>query len=229
MNGDPVFAFNDLKISSGDVSVSYVTPANTSIGLSERIEEGRYPNRDFAAGSPLDDSYRQYSRGIVGDWTVTGVSHVAARASRVSRRYPNTPQSDFDGNTAVVEYDWKLTGKLSLTGIIRRDISPFQDIQSSFVLVKGVTVRPILNLTQKIDVSGILDYGIWYYLGDPGLVTGGTQGRVDHVGLAAATLSYKPAQRIALQISAQRESRSSNIPNADYLANVAYFLARIAF
>lgn len=233
MNGDPVFAFNDLKISSGDVSVSYVTPANTSIGLSNRVEQGRYPNRDFdrdsAAGSPLDDSYRQYSRGIVADWTVSGVSHVAARASRVSRRYPNTPQSDFDGNTAVAEYDWKLTGKLSVTGVIRRDISPFQDIQSSFVLVKGVTVRPTLNLTEKIDVSGILDWGIWYYLGDPGLVTGGTQGRVDHVGLAAATLSYKPAQRIALQISAQRESRSSNIPNADYLANVAYFIARIAF
>ena len=230
MNGDPAFEFNDLKISSGDVGLSYVTPANTSIGLSERVEEGRYPNRDFAAGtSPLDDSYRQYTRGIVADWTVTGVSHVAARVSRVSRRYPNTPESDFDGTTAVVEYDWKLTGKLSLTGIIRRDISPFQDIQSSFVLVKGVTVRPTLNLTEKIDVSGILDYGIWYYLGDPGLVTGGTQGRVDRVGLGAAVLSYKPLRRITLQVGAQREGRTSNIPNADYLANVAYVVARIAF
>jgi len=229
MNGDPAFELNDVKISSGDLILSYVTPANTSIGFSQRIEEGRYPNRDFAAGSPFDDSYRQYSRGIVADWTVTGVSHVAARASRVSRRYPNTPQSDFDGYIAVAQYDWKLTGKLSLTGVIRRDISPFQDIQSSFVLVKGITVRPTLNLTEKIDVSGILDWGIWYYLGDPGLVTGGTQGRVDRVGLAAATLSYKPVRRITLQVSAQRESRSSNIPNADYLANVAYVVARIAF
>jgi exopolysaccharide biosynthesis operon protein EpsL len=228
-NGDPVFAPNDVKISSGDVSLSYVTPANTSIGLSERIEDGRYPNRDFVPGDKLDDSYHQISRGIIADWTVTGVSHLVARASRVNRRYPNTPQSDFDGYTAVAEFDWKPTGKFALTGVVRRDISPYQAIQSSFVLVRGVTVRPTLSVTQKIDVSANLDYATWYYLGDPGLVSGGNQGRVDQVGSATATLSYKPFQRITLQISAQRETRSSNVPNADYLANVASLSARIAF
>jgi exopolysaccharide biosynthesis operon protein EpsL len=228
-NGDPAFASSDVKISSGEVSLSYVTPANTSVGLSERIEDGRYPNREFVPGSPLDDSYRQISRGIIADWTVSGVSHVVARASRVSRRYPNTPQSDLDGYTAVAEFDWKPTGKFAIAGIVRRDISPYQAIQSSFVLVKGVTVRPTFSVTQKIDLSANLDYGVWYYLGDPGLVSGGTQGRVDRVGLASATLSYKPVQRITLQISAQRESRSSNVPNADYLANVASFVARFAF
>jgi hypothetical protein len=197
--------------------------------LSERIEDGRYPNREFVPGSPLDDSYRQISRGIIADWTVSGVSRVVARASWVSRRYPNTPQSDLDGYTAVAEYDWKPTGKFSVAGVVRRDISPYQAIQSSFVLVKGVTVRPTFSVTQKIDLSANLDYGVWYYLGDPGLVSGGTQGRIDRVGLAAATLSYKPVQHITLQISAQRESRSSNIANADYLANVASFSARLAF
>ena len=228
-NGDPAFASSDVKISSTDVSLSYVTPANTSIGLSERIENGRYPNRNFVPGDSLDDSYHQISRGIIADWTVTGVSHLVARASWVNRSYPNTPQSDLDGYTAVAEFDWKPTGKFSLTGVVRRDISPYQAIQSSFVLVKGVTVRPTLSVTQKIDVSANLDYGTWYYLGDPGLVSGGTQGRVDRVGSATAILSYKPVQRITLQISALREVRSSNVPNADYHANVAYFVARLAF
>lgn len=228
-NGDPALQPNDITISSGDASLSYVTPANTSLGLSARVEEGRYPNREFVAGSPFDDSYRQVSAGVIGDWTVTGVSHVVARASRVSRRYPNTPQSDFEGYTAVAEYDWKLTGKSSLTGVIRRDISPFQDIQSSFVLVKGITIRPTLALTQKIDMSANLDYGLWYYLGDPGLVSGGAQGRIDHVRSAAAALSYRPVQSVMLQASVQRENRTSNIPTADYLANVASLTARLSF
>jgi exopolysaccharide biosynthesis operon protein EpsL len=228
-NGDPTFQPNDIKISSGDATFSYVTPANTSVGIGGRVEEGRYPNRQFAPGSPFDDSYRQASAGIVTDWTVTGVSHVTARASRVSRRYPNTPQSDFDGYTAVAEYDWKVTGKLSLAGVIRRDISPFQDIQSSFVLVKGITVRPTLSVTSKIDLSGVLDYSTWYYLGDPGLVTGGTQGRVDRVRSLGAALSYKPIESITLQLSAQHESRSSNLDTADYTVNVASLAARFAF
>jgi exopolysaccharide biosynthesis operon protein EpsL len=228
-NGDPALQPNDITISSGDASLSYVTPANTSIGLAGRIEDGRYPNREFVPGSPFDDTYRQVSAGIVADWTVTGVSHVVAHASRVSRRYPNTPQSDFDGYTAVAEYDWKVTGKLSLTGVIRRDISPFQDIQSSFVLVKGITVRPTLNLTEKIDLSAILDYSAWYYLGDPGLVSGGALGRIDHVASAAAAISYRPLRSLALQVSVLRENRTSNSPTADYLANVASLTARLSF
>jgi exopolysaccharide biosynthesis operon protein EpsL len=233
-NGDPTFSTNDINISSAEASVSYVTPANTSVGLSERIEEGRYPNREFVPAtpstpaSPFDDAYRQTTTGFIADWTVTGVSRLVARAGRLSRRYANTPQSDFDGTAANLQYDWKPTGKLSFTGVVRRDISPFQDIQSSAVLVKGITVRPTLNVTQKIDVSGVLDYGTWYYLGDPGLVSGGTQGRVDHVFLAAATLSYKPLRTVTLTMTLQREARSSNM-GFDYVANVASAAARLAF
>src|SRR5262249_46659998 len=131
--------------------------------------------------------------------------------------------------TAVLEFSWKPTGKLSLSGIARREISPFQAIQSSAVLVKGGIVRATLSVTEKIELSGILDYSTWYYLGDPGLVSGGTQGRIDDVGLAGATLSYKPLRGLTLQASVQRESRSSNAVNADYLANVASFAARFAF
>ena len=228
-NGDPALQPNDITIFSGDAGLSYVTPGNNSIGISARIEDGRYPNRSFAPGDPFDDSYRQVSAGLVADWTVTGVSHVVARASRVSRRYPNTPQSNLDGYTAVAEYDWKVTGKLSLTGVVRRDISPFQDIQSSFVLVKGVTVRPTLNVTEKIDLSAILDYSAWYFLGDPGLVSGGAQGRVDRVASATAALTYRPLRSITLQASVLRESRTSNFPTADYLANVASLTARLSF
>jgi exopolysaccharide biosynthesis operon protein EpsL len=227
-NGNATLNPNDITITSGDANLAYVTPANTSIGISGRVEEGRYPNRTFVPGQP-DDSYRQASAGVTADWTVTGVSHVVARVARLSRRYPNTPQVDFDGNTAVIEYDWKVTGKLAFIGVLRRDISPFADIASSFVLVRGGTVRPVLTVTEKVEVSGLLDYSIWDYLGDSGLVTGAVLGRVDHVLSAAASLTYKPVRSISLQLTVQRESRTSNIPDADYLANVASLTARVSF
>jgi len=83
-------------------------------------------------------------------------------------------------------------------------------------------------VTQKIDVSGVVDYATWYYLGDPGLVSGGTQGRVDRVFLASATLSYKPLRTVTLAMTLQREARASNL-GFDYVANVISAVARLAF
>lgn len=229
MNSDPARRTNDVNILNTDVAVSYVTPANTSVGLSARVEDGRFPNREIVAGSPFDNAYRQYSGGIVADWTITGASHVSARADRISRRYSQLSQGDFDGNTAHAEYDWKPTGKFSFAAVVRRDISPYQDIRSSFVLVKGVTLHPTFNATEKIDVSATLDYNILDYLGDPGLVSGVAPNRSDRVRSATLTVSYRPIRAVTLQISAQRESRSSNVVLADYLVNVVSASVRIAF
>jgi exopolysaccharide biosynthesis operon protein EpsL len=237
-NGASVFQNLDLDVLNTEVAVSYVTPANTSVGLSARTEDGRYPK------NPTDNAYRQFRTGIVAEWAPTGASHVSARADRVSRRYAQASQQDFDGNTARAEYDWKPTGKLSLAGVVQRDIFPYQDIGSSFVLVKGVTLRPMLGLTEKIDVSGTFDYSIREFLGNPGLASGASPNRTDRVRSVAAMISYRPTRTFTLQMSAQREARSSNVVPAaagpppgntpavlpvDYVVNVISISARITF
>ena len=234
-NGDPLRQIFDVNVLYTDVTASYITPANTSMGLSARTEDGSFPN----PGSSADNAYHQDSVGVVADWTITGASHVSARADRVSRRYAHVPQQNFDGETARAEYDWKPTGKLSLAAIAQRDIYPYLDIGSSFVLVKGVTLRPTLSLTEKIDVSGIFDYSIRDFLGNPGLASGVSPSRTDRVRSATATVSYRPARTLTLLMSAQREARSSNVvpdPAAtpavlpvDYVVNVISITARIAF
>jgi len=224
-NGDPPRQIFDVKLRSTDVTMSYVTPANTSVGLSGRTEDGRFPN----PGGAVDNAYRQNSVGIVADWTLTGASRVSARADRVRRRYAQVPQQDFDGNTARAEYDWKPTGKLSLAAVALRDIYPYLDIGSSFVLVKGVTLRPTLSLTEKIDVSGTFEYSIRDFLGNPGLTSGASAGRTDRVRSGTATVSYRPARTLTLLMSAQREARSSNVAFVDYAVNVRSITARIAF
>jgi len=242
-NGDTPRQIFDVNVHSTDVTVSYVTPADTSVGLSARTDEGRFPN----PGNSVDNAYRQDSVGIVADWTLTGASRLSARADRVRRRYANVPQQDFDGNTARAQYDWKPTGKFSLAAVAQRDIYPYLDIGSSFVLVKGVTLRPTLIVTEKIDVSGSFDYSIRDFLGNPGLVSGVSPGRTDRVRSATATVSYRPARSLVLSLSAQREGRSSNVVPADavpaappapavpavlpvdYVVNVISIAARITF
>src|SRR5439155_18693484 len=173
-NGDPARQSLDLDVLYTDVALSYVTPANTSVGLSERTEDVRYPK----SLSGNDNAYHQSSAGVVADWTPNGVSHESARADRVSRRYAEVPQQglDFDGTIARAQYDWKPTGKFSLAAVAQRDIFPYQDIGSSFVLVKGVALRPALNVTEKIDMSGSFDYSFRDFLGDPGQASGVSPG-----------------------------------------------------
>ena len=237
-NGDPLRQIFDVKVRSTDFTVSYVTPASTSVGLSARTEDGRFPNQETTVDN---NAYRQDSVGIVADWTLTGVSHVSARADRLRRRYANVPQQDFDGYTARAQYDWKPTGKFSLAAVAQRDIYPYLDIGSSFVLVKGVSLRPTLSLTEKIDVSGSFEYSVRDFLGNPGLASGVSTGRTDRVRSATATVSYRPARSLVLSLSAQREGRSSNVVPADatattpavlpvdYVVNVISITARIAF
>ncbi len=232
-NGDPQRQIFDVNIRYTDVILSYVTPSNTSVGLSARTEDGRFPNH----GSSADNAYRQDSVGIVGDWTMTGASHLSGRADRVSRRYAQVPQQDFDGNIARAQYDWKPTGKFSLAAVAQRDIYPYLDIGSSFVLVKGVTLRPALSLTEKIDVSGTFEYSVRDFLGNPGLASGASSRRTDRMRSGTATVSYRPSRTLTLLMSAQREGRSSNVvpdptaavPPVDYVANVFSVAARITF
>ncbi len=230
-NSEPVFQVNDVKILISDIAVSYVTPANTSVGLGVRSEEGRFPN---PRGTGFDNAYSQYGANLVAEWTPTGASRVNARAGRVSRRYGELSQRDFDGNTARIDYEWKTTGKFSLTAVAQRDISVYEDIRTTFVLVKGVTLRPTLRVTEKLDMSGTVEYSIRDYLGDVG-GAGGTPNRTDRVRSAAATLSYRPVRALALQISAQREGRSSSVvatPTVfpvDYVVNAISIAARITF
>ncbi|MGH8746242.1 MAG: outer membrane beta-barrel protein, partial [Burkholderiales bacterium] len=162
-------------------------------------------------------------------WTLSGASHLGARIGQVSRRYHQLPQRDFSGAAARAEYDWKPTGKLSLSAIVQRDLSAYEDIRSNFVLVKGITLRPSVRLSDKTELAASLESSVLDYLGDPGLAAAAAPGRVDRVRAAGLSLTYRPIRAATLQLSLRRERRSSNVPLADYEADTAFASVRIAF
>ncbi|MGH6994470.1 MAG: outer membrane beta-barrel protein, partial [Stellaceae bacterium] len=228
-NRDPAYRSSDIEITGGESTLSYVSRANNSLGLRVHAEDGRFPNLESVGTSLVDYAYRQAGADLVADWTLSGASHLGARIGQVSRRYAELPQRDFSGAIARAEYDWKPTGKLSLRAIVQRDISAYEDVRSNFVLVKGVTLRPSLRLSDKTELGASLESSVLDYLGDPGLAAAATPGRVDRVHAAGLSLSYRPTRAATLQLSLRRERRSSNVPLADYEAATAFASVRIAF
>ena len=228
-NGNAIRQVNDVDRQNADLTINYVSPASNKIGLSLRQEDGDYPNRQLIGATLYENDYVQRSIGAVTDWTITGKSHLNARVDRVRRSFDQLSQRDYNGTTFRAVYDWRATGKLALRAIARKEISNTEDIQTSFVLVKGIALRPTFDVSEKIRLAAIADYSIRDYLGDPELALGTTTIRTNHVRRIGATVSYRPMRSLTLQLTGQHETRSSNVPLNDYTDNILSINARFAF
>ena len=232
-NSAPATLFNDVTIDGVEAALSRVSKAGNSIGFSTRLERGKFPNPESFT-TPLstmliDNAYRQYAAGLTLDWTVTGISHLVARADQVSRRYDQLPQRNFTGQTGRIELTWTPTGKMTLIAIAQRDISPYEYTRSSLVLLKGFGLRAGWHVTPKIDLSADLEAVTRSYVADPAQALGLTGQRDDRVRSMGALFSYHPIPRIGVQASLLHETRSSNVAFGDYAANVVWLNARFAF
>lgn len=220
---------NDVDLQTIDMAVNYITPAGNKIGIGLRQDDGRYLNRQSISGVLYDNDYVQRGVGVLAEWAVTGKSKLKARVDRVHRNYDQLSQRNFDGTTYRGSYDWQATGKLAVSALAQRDISPAEDIQTSFVLVQGFSLRPSFDVSDKVKLTASADVSTREYLGDPGLALGTATGRTDRVRSLTAGLSYRPMRSLTLQVSGQRESRSSNVPLNDYTARILNINARFAF
>ena len=214
-----VFQENDTSINGTELTGSYITPADNQIGVSLRVEDAEFPYPQLVNGLPLDNAYSQRNVAAVLGWTPTGHSRIRARAGWITRDYEQLPQRDYDGSMYRIVYDWNPTGKFTLTAILQRDISPDEQVNTSFALVKGIALYPTLRLTEKISISAALEYSDREYLGDAQLLSQGLT-RTDRVRMGMLTATYSPIRPVKLEMSLQRESRSSTLAFADYDFNV---------
>jgi len=228
-NGDPLRKASDVDIDDSELTISYATPAQNRAGLSAKEEKGYFPGRAAGISGVLDNTYSQYSAGILVDWTLTGASRLDVRVDRVNRRYGQLPSRNFEGNTFRVAYEWRPTVKTRLEAIVQRDISAYEDIRSTFVLVRGTALQATFKATEKIEILGTYVHSTRKYLGDPGQGLGDSPRRNDLLRSSGGKIVYRPTRAVSLQMSLQREVRASNISGADYRFAVISVEAGLAF
>ena len=228
-NSNAATLFNDVNVDGFEASLSRVSAAGNSIGCSARFETGHFPTLQRLGTALIDNAYRQYSAGLRLDWTLSGTSHLVARADQVGRRYDQLPQRDFNGAIGHAEFTWTPTGKFALTAIAQRDISPYEYIRSSLVLIKGLGLRPMWRMTAKLELSGDLEVLTRSYRADPAQALGLAGQRDDKVRSATALLAYHPTRSVTVQATLLHEERSSNVAFGDYAANAAWINARLIF
>ena len=228
-NGDPARRVNDVDVTGIDGGVTYISPAGNQIGVALRSEDGRFPNNQIVSGVSVNNSYTQNTATLVLDWTFTPQSHLNMRGGWVERKYDQVPGRNLEDSTGRVQFDWRPTGKLTISAIALKEVSPLEDIQTSFVLLRGFSLRPTWQITEKTSLALSLDTSERKYLGDPGLVVGTTPQREEKVHGALLTLTWLPLRNVQVIGTALRESRSSNLQFGDYDVTVISARARIAF
>lgn len=228
-NSDPNSLFNDVTIDGFEASLSRVSPVGNSIGVSTRIETGHFPHAEPLAASLIDNNYRQYSVGLLLDWRPSPLSHLTARFDQVDRRFDQLPQRNRSEPTARAEFDWTPTGKVAVTAIAERDISPYEYIRSSIVVITGLIVHPAWRMTEKLELSADLEAFTRSYLADPAQALGLVGERIDKVRIAGGQLTYNPFSILTVRVNLRHEARTSNVAFGDYGANVAWLSVRLAF
>lgn len=228
-NDNPTRRQNDSELRDLDLGINYISPAANKISLTVHQTDGRMPNDQLVLGNLLGNDYTQRGVGLAADWNVSAKSHLKARLDHVRRNYDVAEQRNWSGTLGQVTYDWKISEPLTLSARAQRDISQTEDIQTYFVLLKGISLRPTLTLSSKTRISANWERSIRDYLGDVTTVVGNAPMRSDTVQALGATMTYEPIPKLTLSFTVQREKRSSNAALADYEVNVMYLSARYAF
>lgn len=224
---------NDIRNDGAGLALMYVTPAQTRIGLELHRQDGELPNAQLVNGTLVDNSYRQDRVAVVFDWTLSALSRLRASAGRVERSFVQLPLRDHSTGIFHADFEWRPTDKLTLVAAAQKDIAAPDEVNAGvnigFVVVKGIALRPAYRMTEKVGVSGLLDWSDREFLGDPGLALGTVAPRSDRVRTAALAVSYQPMRAVRLELALRRETRTSTAAFGDYEADIVSLGARLAF
>jgi exopolysaccharide biosynthesis operon protein EpsL len=228
-NSEVTRLIHDIEVDGAEASVSYISRAGNSIGVAYRRDEAKYPNRFVLAGAVLDNAWTQNTVNLLLDWQVTPQSRVSGRVGKTERQFGQLQQRDFDGVIYRAIYDWRPRERFSLSAIVQRDISAYEDITTSLVLLNGVALRPSYSLTEKTRLTGNIEYVERQYRGDPNVAVGAATERNDKVWTLGVSVAWQALRNLSVTGSVLHERRTSNQVFSDYEATIFSVRGRLSF
>jgi len=100
-------------------------------------------------------------------------------------------------------------------------------VRTDFAIVKGVSLSPKWEVTRKVVVYVLADYGVWDYRSDGISGEQLTNRRRDHVSRAMAGMTYQMNRIVTLDLQFQHQNRTSNILFADYRSTAVTFSVKV--
>lgn len=215
----------DQIIESG---IRYQTQLGTQLGLSYRMIDASFPNRTGLIKTLFGLESRQEEVALDAAWLPTSKTRISTRLSHVNLVRKDSQLSDFNGFNQHWGLDYAATSKVNLNLIAYQDLSPIDDVVSTYVKTTGIEVNPSWNITSKVVLRGNLSYAENAYIGSAAISNNNIE-RLDASTQAGLSLIYTPTLKSLLELQYTGEKRTSNISAAAYQFNNFNILFRYGF
>lgn len=228
-NSSPDFSLSDIEATSGELSLAYVTPAASRLGVGARMIDADLPNQQDIAGVLIDNSFQQENYFAFVEWPVTTTSLINLSAGPVERDYDDLPERDDDTFAWRARYQWLPTEDVTLNFIVERDISTEEAVTVGHILREQILVRALWRQSEKIEWRAQAGYADRTYLGQAPQVLLGEPPREEDVFDAEVRMSWQMTQLLALDVAARYLTRDSQIELDEYDASIVSVGLRVVY
>jgi Putative beta-barrel porin 2 len=155
---------------------------------------------------------------LTAAWAPTIKTRISTRISKVNLERENANVDGFSGVNQRYALDHQITGKINLNLTAYKNLSQVDDVFSSFVEIKGVSLNPLWSITSKLLLRPGFRYEKRNYIGTSN-ITINSEDRLDETEEASLGIVYLPTYNSSVQLSYRGEKRTSNLANAGYRFN----------
>lgn len=213
----------NLEADVGRLSLDYATPSYHSFGIEYRYTDAKFPNAIIAPGASASASdYEENTALARFTYTATIRTQIRLSGGYVERERPADSEATYSGDIWRAEIDWKPREKFSTLFAAWRELRAYTDAESDYFISDGYSLGPSWSPTEKILMSLTVSYEDQEYLtvrALDGLPPDAE--RNDDLFSGLFTLTYKPRDQLAIELSYRGSDRDSNRINRRYDAQTA--------
>jgi exopolysaccharide biosynthesis operon protein EpsL len=212
-----------------ETGLRHTSGSGNWLSLRLRHLDAPYPNLQLAAGTRVDNSFRQNDIEADGAWQLTGASRINGRIGRTQRRHAQVSARDYSGATGRISWDWQPTGKTLINLAAKREIGGNSDEIATYVVTRRLAFAPSWTPTAKTRLQLSLERSQRSFAGDPGFILGALPKREDNIRTASLSASYAPHRSLLFSVSLQDDRRDSNYAGLPYRDRTTYLSAQFSF
>jgi hypothetical protein len=178
-----------------------------------------------AQGSTGND-YRSNAHELTAIWVPSGNTSVNARLVYLEQYFSLAPQFDYSGPSGNVMVNWRITGKLSVTGGWQRDLSSYQTAGTTHTRTDAISAASTWRVGTR--TSLVLQYknALRDDQGSPNGIAATRQDRLQDVSLR---FNWQLRPLTTLSAAVTQSTRNTNQVNADFLSRQLSLSALLLF
>lgn len=206
---------NDNNRKSVEVGTEFATGIQNSVGLEYRYTDAIYPNVFLPNGVAISQNYNEDRARLFLKYAISDKMLIDASAGYLKRNYANHGIGNFSGDIWRASLQWQPREKTQILAVAWRELHVYPTAESDYYVSNGVSVSPVWNASEKINLSVLFSSEKQDYLGSaPGVTVAGA--RRDKIFAEQANVGYTPVRHFTVNFSIRREQRSSNQGQFEY-------------